>query len=749
MKFATRMILIVMSASLLFSIVLGSYFIDGIADAQEKQLQKRISRNSKLLESVNSVTLYNYDREKLRNNLKAFFKSDDVFSIRLRELKGDINLFFTKGKDVVLKNRKIVVTLLSVNDEVIGEITTTYTTDIMKARLDSLTLNVFVVALLLQSVIALLVFIFIKKFTNPISKLTVVSSKMAAGDFNQRIDITSNDEIGVLSKSFNKMSDSIQNQVRILEVENKNRMEAETELAFSQEQYKALFESANDAIFIHAHNGDILDVNQTMVDMYSMGSKSEVFKLPKVESYSSKKNDFGKMEELWKKVLADNTQEFEWKAKRPHDGTVFDVKVSLKRIFYGGKSLIMATVRDITKQKKIEVELIQSQKMETIGTLAGGLAHDFNNVLSGITGSLSLIQHKMKSTTTEKIRKDLIEKNIKTIELSSLRAAKMVNQLLTLSRKQKVDIKSFDVFPVVQHVRDIASNSFDKSILLDFPEEPTAIMINGDATQIEQVILNICLNAAHSMTIMRNNDNKWGGSLTVKFLKIHPDKFFCKSHPDADLNLNYHVIAVSDTGVGISDEIKKRIFNPFFTTKDKGKGTGLGLSMVYNIIKQHDGFIDVYSEVDKGTTISIYLPMLNDEAIIKQASIEEETKFTTASGLILIVDDEEVIRKTAKEMLNEFGFDVIIAKDGQEGLSIFEKRFAEIDVVLLDMVMPKMSGKETYMKMKKIDKDIKVMLSSGFKQDNRVKEVLELGVSFIQKPYSYNSLTQKIAELIN
>jgi len=398
--------------------------------------------------------------------------------------------------------------------------------------------------------------------------------------------------------------------------------------------------------------------------------------------------------------------------------------------------------RNITERKKTQQKLIEAQKMDTIGNLAGGLAHDFNNVLGGITGSVSIIW-KYLSPGNEKVKKF-----IEIIEHSALRATDMVSQLLTLSRNQELTLAPIDLNYALKNVLKICYNTFDKSIEIKFTPHKSDAVIMGDPTRIEQSLLNILVNSSHAMTFMRGENEKQGGELTTSIENILADDFFCKTNPEAIQDKPYWLVQIRDTGVGINDEIKSQIFDPFFTTKEVQKGTGLGLAMVYNIVKQHNGFLDVYSDKGIGTTFNIFIPELESNLKILNGKLKEEESHI-GSGLILIVDDEEIIREIGREILESCGYSVIIARNGREGIDLYSENRDKVKAVLLDMAMPKMSGLEAFVKLKEINPDLKILISSGFKQDKRVKEVMSLGAdAFIQKPYTYEKLIKEFSEIV-
>ncbi len=422
------------------------------------------------------------------------------------------------------------------------------------------------------------------------------------------------------------------------------------------------------------------------------------------------------------------------------------LSVTINPLIFNGIEGSVVRIDDITELEKKDAQLKQAQKMETVGTLAGGIAHDFNNILSGITGASSVMKQIIKKDPLE-IEK--ITEMLELMDMASERATDLVQQLLTLSRKHEVNFSDIDINEAVKHVLKICQNTFDKSIKLQAEYYPEKAFTRADQTLIEQVILNLCVNASHAMTFMKNAGEPYGGILTISVEKSYADKLFRESHPEAE-DKYYWVISHRDTGTGIEPGILARIFDPFFTTKKTKKGSGLGLAMVYSIIRQHGGFIDVYSEPGTGSIFNVYMPKIenkSEEDIISFKSPEEEIE--RGSGLILVIDDDEITLKAATSILIECGYNVISAADGAEGLCLYQEKHDIIKAVLLDMVMPVMSGRETFIEMQKINPAIKVLLSSGFRDDQRIKEVMEMGVSgFIKKPYSLSGLSKNIADIL-
>lgn len=399
---------------------------------------------------------------------------------------------------------------------------------------------------------------------------------------------------------------------------------------------------------------------------------------------------------------------------------------------------------DVTDQENKERQLIQAQKMETIGTLSAGIAHNFNNLLSGVMGASSLMRYKLEQSA---LTQEEIHKHLKTIEGSSQRAAELVKQLLTVAREQEVALMPVNLNTKVKNSIAICGNTLDKSIELVARYAPVDAMIKADPLQIEQVLLNLCVNSGHAMTIMRAAHEPRGGQLTVQVSEVVADEAFCALHPDAEPG-EYWCVLVSDTGVGMNEETKANIFNPFFTTKATNVGTGLGLATVYTIVKQHNGFLTVHSEPGIGTTFKLYFPEISRApGRLKEkqsASVEQGT------GTILLVDDQELVLNVGSEMLAAIGYEVITAENGLKGLELYRLQQNKIALVILDMDMPVMGGEETFIHLKQYNPDVKVILATGFKEDERIGSVLRKGADrFIQKPYTLKVLSQTIAEVLN
>ncbi len=400
---------------------------------------------------------------------------------------------------------------------------------------------------------------------------------------------------------------------------------------------------------------------------------------------------------------------------------------------------------DITEIETMEQQLRHAQKMESIGILAGGLAHDFNNVLAAMLGNLSLLQYKLNVSKDFPVSK--MQDYLAQMESAGQRAVDMVRQLLTLSRRNQTELVPVDLNLTMKHIRKLGENTFDKSVEVVTKPTPSPAYVLADATEMEQVLLNLCINGIHAMTIMRQEGVVWGGILTIAVDQVLVDPIFRKRYPDAAGNV-YWKLSVTDTGVGMAPKTVARIFDPFFTSKKQGEGTGLGLAMVYNIVRQQMGFIDVYSEPGQGSTFNIYLPVLVREGVNISFS-DAPLVVTSGEGLVLVVDDDAVVRDMAENILKIAGYTVITAVNGEDGVEKYRQYHPDIKAVLLDMAMPVMSGGEAFVEMKKINPGVKVLLASGFRKDDRVEEVLGQGVrDFLQKPYTMADLTLAMSKVI-
>ncbi len=326
---------------------------------------------------------------------------------------------------------------------------------------------------------------------------------------------------------------------------------------------------------------------------------------------------------------------------------------------------------------------------------------------------------------------------VKTIQDAGNRAAELTQQLLGFARGGKYLVQPVNLNDSVERVLQLTKETFDRAIDIETNLDENLSFIEGDPGQLEQVLLNLCLNARDTMPA--------GGKLTIETSNVTLDEDYARRHLDIEAG-EYVLVQVTDTGMGISSEVKQRIFEPFFSTKEGG--TGMGLSMVYGIVKNHDGAINVYSEVGKGSTFRIYLQALEEEVIEEETTLEEE--LSRGSESVLFVDDEEHVRNVGREMLESFGYRVYLANNGIKACKIYEENKDEIELVLLDIIMPEMGGRETYSQLKKIDSDVRVVLVSGYSINEQVREILNEGaMDFIQKPFDAKKFSSIVRQVLD
>ncbi len=501
----------------------------------------------------------------------------------------------------------------------------------------------------------------------------------------------------------------------------------------SEKRYRDLYEDAPIAYFsIAAADGSILACNAAAVEL--LGYDKETLMGTKIwDVYADTPNGRSKAQEVFARLIeGDLIRDVELEMENSEGENVW-VSLSIEpvRDRFGRLVECRSMVMDISERKNLEAQFFRAQKMESIGTLAGGVAHDFNNLLGGILGYASFMKAKMESDHP-------FFRYIDTIEKSATRAAQLTSQLLGFARDGRYDTRPVNLNEVVEETLSILGSTIDKSIEINTDLLDHLPTVTADSGQIQQALLNLCVNARDAMS--------GGGELSVATDIETIAEDYAKDHEGAKEG-SYVTLSVTDTGMGMDEETLNRIFEPFFTTKEEGKGTGLGLAMVYGVIKNHGGFVYVRSEPGAGSTFKMHLPISGMPETKEPA---QSAAPIGGSELILVVDDEEPIRALTKETLESFGYRVLLAEDGRDAIGIFEERKDEISLVILDMVMPKMGGRETFVGLKEIRPDVRALLSTGYSQSGRAQEILNSGVrGFIQKPYKLNELLRTVRNTLD
>ncbi|MBU0934222.1 MAG: response regulator [Spirochaetes bacterium] len=412
---------------------------------------------------------------------------------------------------------------------------------------------------------------------------------------------------------------------------------------------------------------------------------------------------------------------------------------------------ISATIsRDITDSRRAAEEMIErirkldhAQKMDAVGSLTGGIAHDFNNTLGGIVGSISLIKMGVEDGSYTKISD--IERELNIIDRSASRASASVARLLTLTKKKLPETQTFKLKDVIKRVSDFASRSMDKAVTIELPKEGKEALVSGDPGLIEQLLLNLYINAEHSMTIMRPAGEKRGGCIIVDLRRFKPDQAFLAINPAAHKQ-DYWCISIQDEGVGIPHHILPHIFDPFYSTKPSEKSNGLGLAMAHSIASQHGGFINVKSERGKGSTFMVFLPI----AEAHEVKEEKHRQIKRGSGLIMLVDDDEVLRDTAQVMLGALGYQTEVAISGEEAIELFKENPQRWQAVIMDVRMSGISGDEAATYLRSINPDIPIIMASGYISDETLQATRnQPNMAFIQKPYTVETLSEALGIAIN
>ena len=491
----------------------------------------------------------------------------------------------------------------------------------------------------------------------------------------------------------------------------------------------ALLDQAQDAIMVRDLDHNILFWNKGAEKIY--GWTAEEVSGKNAEKLLFKERS-GQFDVARQAILRDG----EWKgeiyqARRDGAEIVVQSRWTLVRDEQGGPKAVLIINTDITEKKRLESQFLRAQRMESIGTLAGGIAHDLNNVLSPILMAIDMLQLK---STDESSRKwfDVLRANAE-------RGANMVRQVLSFARGVEGERVALQPKHLIKDIVKILRETFPKSIEINFKIPDDLWLISADATQVHQVLMNLCVNSRDAMPE--------GGSISMRAENVFVDENYARMHIEAKPG-RFVLITVSDTGPGMTPEVQSRIFEPFFTTKEMTKGTGLGLSTAMTIVKSHGGFINVYSEMHKGSQFALYLPALDAPGLGEQQSMQTDLPLGHGE-VILVVDDEDAIREITRGTLETFGYTVMTASDGTEALAIYADHKNEIAVVLTDMVMPFMDGPATIRALIRMNPDVRIIAASGLGAGQHAGHGVLEGVSiFLTKPYTAEKLLKTLAQIL-
>ena len=510
------------------------------------------------------------------------------------------------------------------------------------------------------------------------------------------------------------------------------RKQAEAELIESEERYRTTFESTGTATIIAEEDTIISLVNTEFTKL--CGYSREELEGKKSWTEFVVKEDLERMKEyhdLRRTAEGGTPRNYEFRSIDRH-GNVRDIFLTIAVI--PGTKKSVASLLDITDRKRMETQLQHTQKREAVGTLAGGMAHEFNNLMTAVMSYSSFL-------LTDLGQDDPMRKDVEEIKKAGKRASSLVKQLLAFSRKQVLKPVVLDINTVLTDKEEMLRQLIGEDVELKMVLEHDLGQVKADQSQVEQVILNLTINARDAMT--------HGGKLTIETANVAIDEFYVSTHGDELKPGPYVMLAMSDTGMGMDMETQGQIFEPFFTTKDTGEGTGLGLSTVYGIIKQSGGDIRVYSEPEKGTIFKIYLPRMEQDVEPVQAG-DAVMEQLGGSETVLLVEDNDLVRKVSRRVLEQYGYRVLEAEDGDKALMVSEQHEGLIELMVTDVVMPEMSGKELAERLKVLRPEMKVLYMSGYTDNAVVRHgVIGRGVAFLEKPFTPDVLAGKVRQVLD
>ena len=520
-------------------------------------------------------------------------------------------------------------------------------------------------------------------------------------------------------------------QQRMLQLE-----ETRESLRVSQENLWSVFNSVHDAIFIHDRQGRILEVNQSAAAMYGVPRESlrgltvmdiSAMDLDPIDSLAHIQSLFARMDQQGFVV-------FDWKAKRPGDGSLVEVEVALRPATWYGEPVVAAVVRDITERKLAERLLSEAQKLDSLGQLAGGLAHDTNNMLSVILGYSELLLED-PALADEGARGHL-----GLIRQAALHSADLTRQLLAFARKQMIQPQRTDLNGLVEETQRMLRRLIGENHSLVWKPATSLWHVWIDPSQVNQVLVNLVVNARDAI--------ETSGTITLETCNLRVDEAYAKAHPEAEPG-SYAVLSVADSGRGMAPAVLGHIFEPFFTTKEVGKGTGLGLAMVYGIIRQNGGFITVSSAPGAGSTFRLHLPRFLDSGTAGAAPAEPE-EARRGTETVLLVEDEEPLLGLGRTILEGAGYRVLALADPREALALAAREPGEIHLLATDMVLPGMNGVALYLEIRKLRPGIRRFYLSGYAPEAlSAAGALETAGRFLQKPYSRHSLLRMVRTVLD
>ncbi|MDI6686861.1 MAG: ATP-binding protein [Desulfobacterales bacterium] len=698
---------------------------------------------------TNNIILFHNDMSQHGRKLYYIPKSDiHSFKQKFFELKNE-------ASETIYQSR---IPIIDSHKEYQGMVIIGFSDEAIKAKRNrmifaSVLIGVFSVAFAACLVVSLIHLIVSKPLNKFISDIQLIRS--AKADELQLIKSRSNDEIGQLKKAFNdlmadlnasnnkikkyteQLESEIQARTAELTIANQKLQhdmivikETDKALKKSEFKYRSMMESMTDPVYICSPDFKVEYMNPAMINRIGRNAVGEP--CHSAIHGKNKKCDWCVFDKVAKNETIETT------VLSPLDKRNYR-QIHMPIVHRDGTVSKMSLFRDITdlliaveEKEKAKAQLLQSQKMESIGTLAGGIAHDFNNLMTTVIGNAHLV---LMLTGKD----DPVRKKIEAIEAAGGKAADLTRQILAFSRKQMIQPKVLDINEVLTDIKSMLVRLVEESIEMKMIYEPALWPVKMDPSQINQIVINLVTNARDAMPA--------GGKLTIETANANLDENYFREHGVEKQPGSYVMLSVSDTGIGMDKETLEHIFEPFYTTKEVDKGTGLGLSTVYGVVKQNKGFVWVDSEPGQGSTFKIYLPVTKGDPGTKKKDLPRDY-VPKGSENILIVEDDLSVRKLICEFLDQYGYQVLEAENGEKAIKIAGKHNGPIHLLITDVVMPKMSGREVADNLKSHRPEIKVLYISGY-TDRNLPGFLEEGANFLKKPFSPEVLAHKVREALD
>lgn len=695
-----------------------------------QNLQVTLETNSRWLATALSLPLYNYDDATVTAICNSLLSHPDIVQVVVRA--NERTDFYPRGEIEAIE--KAPDGYISIDRHVthqgiiLGDIKVYMSTKNLREQIRSVTtISLIQIVVLDIFLVAALIFFISRTFIKPMEQLRHASGEIADGNLQHTIAIQSNNELGLLATNLETMRISMLEKISALETEVEVRKNVEAELVQAKSYIDNIVNSMPSLLVSVDCSLKITQWNKEAELRCGVPSSEAVgHRIDEVCDRLSGEQDkileaMNRCQVLYDVARGSSSGDDD----RYEDVTIYPLE--------GQQGVVGAVVRidDVTAEFNLRNELAHSRKLDAIGQLAGGIAHDFNNMLGGVLGGAELLGRRVFDDEKAVQYLDIITQ-------SGNRAAELTEKLLAFARKGKMQSVAVDVAVAVDEAATILQHTIDKRINVNVEIATDRTTVIGDLSQLQNALINLGINAGHAMPE--------GGELDYRLGLTSLDERYCQTSPFDISPGDYIDIEIHDTGEGIPADVLPKIFEPFFTTKRQGEGTGLGLAAVYGTVQEHHGAIIVYSELGRGTAFHIYLPAV-DRRVSARDDVKEE--IISGSGTILVVDDEAVIRITARETLETLGYSVILANNGREGLDIFTAEADQIDLVLMDMLMPEMSGSESFYAMQKISPSVKVILASGFSRGADLEKLTADGLcGFLAKPYTAVALSKIIADAL-